>query len=139
MSVRETVRIAPPWVYQFLATVVETVLALWRTVQVNDDFDSGLARPSDGLIQVGCCALGEGPPRFHVGPVADRDADNVKAGVADLLKVLERNEGVPVGFERIVAGLLAELFAEGPFVDDGPVRSTVGLEDGGCDESVPVC
>jgi hypothetical protein len=52
------------------------------------------------------------------------------------LEVLKGNEGVPVGFESVVAALLAELLAEGPFVSDGIVGSAMRFEDGGCNETV---
>ena len=136
MSVRETVRITPAWVRQLLTTVVKSVLALRCTMQVNYHFESSFACPGNGSVEVRCRALSERAPRLDIGPVTDRDTDHVEAGVADLLEVLKRNEGVPVRFESVVAALLAELLAQGPFVNDGIVGSAVRFEDGGCNETV---
>jgi hypothetical protein len=105
-------------------------------VQVNDNFESSVARPSDSLIEVGCSTLGERTPWLDVGPVTNRDTNKVEAGIANLLEVLEGDEVVPMGLECIVAALLAELLAESPFVDDRVARIAVRLENGRSDEPV---
>jgi hypothetical protein len=76
-----------------------------------------------------------GAPGVDVRPVADGDAHDVQAGISDLLEILERDEGVPVRLECVVAALSTEFLAESLFVDDGPVGGAVGFEDGWCDEA----
>src|SRR5690242_8618086 len=129
MSVRETVRIAPSWGLQPLAAVIESILALGRTMQINDDFEASLARPGDGLVEIRRGSLSEGAPWLDVGPVANRNTYHVEARVTNLLEVLERDKGIPVWLERIVTALLAKFLAEGPFVDYRPVGRRVRLED----------
>jgi hypothetical protein len=109
--------------------MVESVLALRCAVQVDDDFESSLARPSNSVIEVRSSALGERTPWLDVGPVANRDTDDVEARIADLLEVLEGDKVVPVGPECVVAALLAELLAECPLVNDRVPRLAVKLED----------
>jgi len=129
VSVCKAVCIAPARVLKPLTAVVESVLALWCAVQVDDDFESSLARPSDGLVEAGCSTLGERTPWLDVRPVTNRDTNEVEAGIADLLEVLEGDEVVPVRLEGIIAALFAELLAESPFVVDRVLRIAMRLKD----------
>ena len=88
MRVCETVGITPARICQLLTAMIEAILALRCAVQVNDDFQTGLARPSDSLIQIGCRTLSERAPGLDVRPVADRNTDHIEARVANLLEVL---------------------------------------------------
>ena len=77
MRVRDAVCVTPLWVRLFPSAVVEAVLALRGTMQVNDDFEPRLACPCDRLVQIGCGALRVGTPGVDVQPVADGDAHDV--------------------------------------------------------------
>jgi hypothetical protein len=50
MRVRDAVCVAPLWIRLLPSAVIEAVLALRRSVQVDDDFEPRLACPRDRLV-----------------------------------------------------------------------------------------
>jgi hypothetical protein len=129
MSVAETITVTPAWAIGSVTAVIKAVLGLGRTVEVDDDFQTCLSRPVDCGIDIRSRSLRIWAPRVHVAPVSDRNAHQVEAGVLDLPEVVERRKAVPVGFEDVDTGLLSELLAQSPLIDDGPFCCAVTLED----------
>ena len=98
-------------------------------MQIDDNLQSGLASPLDGLVKIWSGTGDVFPLDLEEGPVPDGNTDNVEAGFLDLLEVFELDEAVPVGFKDFLAFGLADLLAEGPFVHDGGVVGGVFPED----------
>ena len=115
--------------------MIKSILASWGAVEVDYDFETGLAGPVDGFVEVGCCSWCVWSSDVDVGPIAHRDADSIEACVLDFLEVLERDEGVPVWFEYIEATLFAELLAERPFIYHLESVCVCTLKDGRGDVS----
>ena len=105
VRVCETVGITPARICQLLTAMIEAILALRCAVQVNDDFQTGLARPGDGLIQIGCRTLSERAPGLELRPVADRNTDSVDTVIDHPLKIAVVDKVVPVVLEH-ASGLI---------------------------------
>lgn len=138
MSVAKTISIAPARRRCPVAAVVEAILRLGCTVEVDDYFQASLSRPANGGLKIRGGALRVGTPGSHVTPVADGYAHKVETSVLDLPEVVESYKAVPMRFEHIGTGLLPNLLAKCPLIDDGRVRCAVTFENGGRDKTVVV-
>lgn len=106
----------PPGIRRRLARVVPAVLRARCAVQVDHDFEPGLARPANRFVDVCGRAGDKGRITIVVGPEANGKTDEVEACGGDLLEIPESDPGVPVLSED-AWGLGWELLAKGPFID----------------------
>lgn len=90
---------------------------------------------ADHESSVRCGSLCVGSPWSDVAPISDGNAYDVEAGVLDLPEVVERDKIVPMRLQNIRTGLLSDLLAQRPLIDDGRLGSTVALKDGRGDET----
>jgi hypothetical protein len=98
-------------------------------MQINHDLEPGLPRPGYRLIEIRCRTESVRGAKVVPRPVTNGYPDHVEARFGDLLEILETDEAVPVRLQRVVAACFAELPAERPFVNDGPVVGAVGFEN----------
>lgn len=101
-----------------LTRVVKAILRARRTVQVDEDLKTELARPVDSLVEVASSALDVRSPGVVVCPVPDWNADQVEARVGNLLHVTVLNPVVPVLDESSVGVSVVGVLTESVLVDN---------------------
>ena len=111
------------------ARVVEAVLAPWRTVEVDHDFESSATRPADGLVENGDLAL---DVRVAIergnGPVADGNADMVETSRCNSIEVVLGDPCVPVVGEAGQSFVFAKCSRVGVFIHNGCAVRPFGKE-----------
>lgn len=62
----QTVGVAPGWPICCMATVIEAVLGLGCTMEINDDLQTSRSRPVDCSVEILSCTSGIGAPGLYV-------------------------------------------------------------------------
>lgn len=92
------------------------------TVHVDRDLQARLSRPLDGSVEIIGSSLNVRVSfEFLEGPITDGDSHEVEAILGDLLKVAERDPGVPVISEHLLG--FWDVLREGVLVNGGSSKS----------------
>jgi hypothetical protein len=80
-------------------------------MKVDYDLKTNRSSPVYRRIDIDCCALDVGRAKGIIRPVANRYADDVEAGLRDLVEVLPCRPGVPVFSEDLERCVMPQLLA----------------------------
>lgn len=127
----------PRRIIDSMAGVVETVLASWGAMQIDDDLQTILTSPVDSFVEIWQLAL---DIRFALtdipSPVSNRQPNMVQTRSSDIREIRLSDPGVPMVLQCGLSNRTRLELTEGPFVDDGVVVGVVeqawgdpGLQD----------